>query len=191
MVKVRVPERTLKHYAERTLYVTPDDIRMYNPPEEVIQIAEAMVGGAIQFTEIAERLGWEVAKVRKALESPVAVAWACQESHKAISTRLGLVDAAVFRRALAGDVRAAKLLYERYGEMVQRVETISSKGPDYSKFSTEDLLAMLVHERRQVRDVDVIEVDDESKTGPKDTSETTTPSSGTEGAEESLPPGGA
>jgi hypothetical protein len=181
IVKVRVPERTIRDITERTLFVTPDDIRVYRPNEDVQALAGAMVSGAIMYQEMADRLGWPLTKVRKAFEDPVAIAWACQESHKAISTRLGQVDAAVFRRALAGDVRAAKLLYERYGEMVQRVETISSKGPDYSKFSTEDLLSILVHERRQVRDVEAEVVDEQSRSDETATSEGVVDTPGTEG----------
>jgi len=110
----------LSRIATRALEASPDDIRTYAPTELDLRIAEAMLGGAMLMKDIAEEIGVGPATVSKTLKNPTAAAWISNQVHKMISTRLGHVDAAMMSRALSGNVQAAKLLYERFGEIVHR-----------------------------------------------------------------------
>jgi hypothetical protein len=91
----------------------------------MVQVAEALLEGAVTYKEIAEHVGCSPQTVGSAMREPVACAWAFKQVHRAISQRLGAIDAAMLKRALTGDVNAAKLLYSRYGQMVERHQSVN------------------------------------------------------------------
>jgi hypothetical protein len=106
----------LARIAERGMVVREADIRSYLPGEQDLLIAEAMLGGALTFAEIAESIGRAPATVSEALKCPILCAWVSRAVHQQIHTRLGMLDAAMYRRALGGDVRAYEALMKRYGQ---------------------------------------------------------------------------
>ena len=108
----------ISRIAERGLAVSEDQIRAYAPSELEVRIAEAMLAGAATFKEIADDCKSHEATVSARMRDSVACAWVARHIHQQISHRLGLIDAAMMRRALAGDTRAAELLYKRYGKDV-------------------------------------------------------------------------
>jgi hypothetical protein len=136
--------------------VDPGELRSYRPAELDVYIAEAMLTGATSFKEIAaniseacgETVGAQV--VSKRLRDPLPCAWACQQVHRSIGHRLGMIDAAMVRRAMGGDVRAADLIYKRYGKMANVNINISAQGPgiDYEQLSDEQLERIAKHKGR-------------------------------------------
>jgi len=148
--KRRAPKRALSpaltRIAQRALTCTAEDIRVYAPSELDLQIAEAMLGGAFTFKDVASTIGVAPATVSNALKDPVTCGFISKQVHEMIHLRLGTIDAAMFNRACGGDVRAAQLVFKRYGEMIDLREThviTSNTGFDPSKMSDEDLNAIL------------------------------------------------
>jgi len=134
----------LKRIAERGLDVSDMEIRTFAPRKVDMEIVQAMLEGAITYKEIAESTGNCPAMISQALKDPIACAWASQTTHKLIGTRLGQIDAAMHRRAVGGDVPAAKLMYDRYDHSFQRHLVGHVVLPwDPSKLSNSDLDAFL------------------------------------------------
>lgn len=139
----------LRRIEERRLRVGEEELRAYRPTERVVEIAEAMVGGALQGQEIAKVLDVHPSQVSRALADPVAAAWISKTLQELVSQRIGQVDAAMFTRAVAGDTRAAKLFFDRYAPMVQKHQHVIAHGEiDFSQLSDEDLDAMVMAETR-------------------------------------------
>lgn len=122
MPKKKKPKRNsrvspaLARIAERGMTVQEADVRGFVPGEADLLIAEAMLSGALTFTEIAEETEMAQSTVSTRLKDPVLCAWVARAVHQQIHTRLGMLDAAMFRRALAGNVRAYEALMKRYGQ---------------------------------------------------------------------------
>lgn len=133
----------LASVAKRSVVAEPEEIASYRPREIDVSICESMLAGAGTFTEIAEASACSPGLVSQALRDPVACGWISQQVHRAIHTRLGLVDAAVYRRAVAGDIRAADLLYRRWGGIVDRSISLHLDGKDLAKMSDADLEAII------------------------------------------------
>jgi hypothetical protein len=134
----------LSKIAERALTATPEQIRAYIPTEMTMQIAEAMLGGEITYGDIARSVGVCSDTIGKAMKDPVACAWISEKVHQAISTRLGLIDAALMNRAVAGDVRAAELIFKRYDKLVSRSMNLNLSGAvNFDKMSDDDLARIL------------------------------------------------
>lgn len=130
----------LTRVAERALSADERDIRTFAPTEMHLAIAEAMLGGAVLFDEIAKSVGVSPACISGHLRDPLVCAWISKNVHSQVRHRLGMVDAAMLRRAIGGDVRAADLLYRRYREMVSRSEHVHRRIDfDPSQLSDADL----------------------------------------------------
>lgn len=114
----------LSRIAERSLIATPEEVRTYQPTELDLKIAEAMLSGLVLFQEIAAEVGVSPPTVSTRLKDPVACAWISRAVHQSIQHRLGLVDAAMMQRAVTGNVQAARLLYDRFHQMVHRSEAV-------------------------------------------------------------------
>jgi hypothetical protein len=119
--------------------VDPGELRSYRPAELDVYIAEAMLTGATSFKEIAaniseacgETVGAQV--VSKRLRDPLPCAWACQQVHRSIGHRLGMIE-----------------IYKRYGKMANVNINISAQGPgiDYEQLSDEQLERIAKHKGR-------------------------------------------
>jgi hypothetical protein len=139
---------TLTKLAQRSLDVDDDEIRTYAPTEMDLQMAEAMISGCITFTQIAEQIGADPSTVSRAMRHPVRCGWLSSQLQRIVAKRIGLVDAALVARALSGDVRAIKLYYERFGELVHRSHITTTRLDfDPSKLSDEDLDIIIRSER--------------------------------------------
>lgn len=153
----------LMSLAQRALTVTPRDIDVYVPRELDLKIAEAMLAGAITFKAIGEVLDLDPQAIGKYLRDPLVCAWISRTVHGHVHERLGMVDAAMLNAALSGKVAAAKLLYERYGEMVQRslnVHVNGSKGLDFRKFEDADLDALIRDANKNAGIIDIERAED-------------------------------
>jgi len=133
----------LSRIAERGMTVTEEEIRTYTPGETDLAVAEAMLGGALTFQEIAESIGRSPALVSDKLKCPVLCAWVSRAVHQQISHRLGMIDAAMYRRALGGDVRAADLLYKRYGAAADIKVNVNVGAENFDLMSDTALDALL------------------------------------------------
>lgn len=137
----------LSRIAERAVSATADQIRAYAPREIDIRIAEELLSGqlpAISYKAIAEALDVSAQYVSSVLKDPVACGWIFRAVNSEIRHRLGMVDAAVFMRAAAGDIRAASLLYKRYGEIVDRSQHVHAVGVfDVAQLPDSDLDALI------------------------------------------------
>lgn len=152
---------SLARVATRALAVDPEELRSYQPSELDVYIAEALLTGSTTYKEIAADItaacGETVSApvVGRRLRDPLACAWACRAVHNAIHHRLGMIDAAMVRRAMAGDVRAADLIYKRYGKMASINISVNAQAGeiDLTKLSDEQLSRLAAHEGRRVIDV--------------------------------------
>lgn len=90
-------------------------IENYRPRKFDYQIAEALLSGAVSGPEIAMHLGLaEPDAVWAALREPVRAAWISRQLTHHFQHRLAFVDAALFKKAIAGNVNAIKLYLQRH-----------------------------------------------------------------------------
>lgn len=145
----------LTRVANRALTVDPAELRAFRPTELDMYLAEAMLTGAVSFKELAENISEACgepltpATVSKRMRDPLTCAWVCQQVHRSIGHRLGMIDAAMVRRAIAGDTRAADLMYKRYGKMASvNINIAANVGPgiDYDQLTMEQLEKIARHE---------------------------------------------
>lgn len=129
----------LARLAEAALHVDADSVRSHEPRSIDIDIAQALLQGAVSQVEIAEMIDCGTEKVRKALRNPVAFAWVCQQVSKLIYTRIGLVDAALLRKACSGDPRAIEIYYKRFGKLADIKIVAHGALGDLSQYSDADL----------------------------------------------------
>lgn len=124
---------------EKVSTVTAREVAAYLPRYVDLAIAEALTLGATTPQEIQQLAGVQVSHVREALLDPIAAAWISAQVAAQIQHRTGLVDAALFSRALTGDTAAMRLFFERFKQHTSRTEVVHSKGMDYARLSDEDL----------------------------------------------------
>jgi hypothetical protein len=144
-----------KHVAERTLSTTDYEVQTYLPSQEDLKIAEAMLAGQVTREEIASATGLEKEAVTTALKNPTACAWISRRVHENIAHRLGMVDAAMMRRAMAGDVAAARLILDRYSQLTSKSMhlNISASTQDLERMADEDLLALVKSSKPELETV--------------------------------------
>ena len=155
----------LAKIAQRALHVDLEHLRAYQPREIDMQIAEAMLAGHCSFKAIAEATELSAATIGRTMQDPMVCAWVSRAVHNQIQHRLGLVDASMMQRACAGDVRAARLLYDRYGKMVNRSLNVNVQAggiaADIHKRSDEELIKLA----KSAKPTDYEEVPDDSNGG--------------------------
>ncbi len=149
----RIASPGLHLIAERALNVTHEDIREYLPREIDLQVVQAMLGGAINYSEIGEMVHRSPQTVSKALRDPIACAWISNKVHQLVHTRIGLVDAAMLRAALSGNVRAAEVIYKRFGKLVSHSIVVHGTLGDLSKYTDADLEAQISSELKRHPDL--------------------------------------
>jgi hypothetical protein len=143
------------------LEVDPREVDRFVPRELEVQIAEAFLAGYVTYRGIAKMLDCSESHVKSVLKNPTMCAWISQTVHRNIQHRLGLVDAAMLQRAMCGDVRAADLLYKRYGKMANVNLNLNANvsGTDFSKMNDEDLAAMVKAAQKEDQRTRTIDVD--------------------------------
>lgn len=140
------------------MHVSEEEIRTFQPGASEQEIAEAMLAGALTFQEIADAIGKSPPWVSERLKDPLLCAWASRMVHQHISNRIGMIDSAMFRRAIAGDVRAADLLYKRYGAAADiKLNVNVGAGDNLDLMSDRALDALLARARIRGEVIDVTE----------------------------------
>jgi len=122
----------------------------YAPKTEDWLILAAVLAGSIGTHEIAEVAGMQAGDVKARLLDPAFARWLAERVELELPSRLGLVDLAVYARALkSGDVARARYLAERFGKL-RRQPT----NPHYhlhlnlDKLSEEQLVRLVEEKRR-------------------------------------------
>jgi hypothetical protein len=159
----------LMQIATKALVVSPRDVDVYAPRELDLRIAEAMLAGAITYKAIGEILEESPPAIARYMRDPLVCAWISRTVHGHVQHRLGMVDAAMLNRAMAGSTSAAKLLYERYGQMVQRSVNINigGKGVDFSKFEDADLDAFIKDANKNAGIIEIAGGEDQAPSGDR------------------------
>ncbi len=171
--KGRKLSSALNRIQQRSLEVTADDLHLYEPRDIDCEMVQAMLGGAINFKEIAEIINRAETTVSNALRDAVACAWIAKKVNALVHTRIGLVDAAILRKALSGDVRAAECIYKRFGAMVNKSIVLTGDLGDLSRFTDADLEAITASELKRHPDLTgALSPSDRSPTPPEEPSET-------------------
>lgn len=99
-----------------------------------------MLAGALSFQDIAAEVGVSAHTIGAAMRNPVRCGWINMQIHQMVAHRLGAVDAAMINRAISGDVRAADLVYKRFGQIVKRMEITTHRSDfDPTKLTDEQL----------------------------------------------------
>lgn len=139
--KKTTPGPALVKAWKEALHVTEAEKRQFIPTELTIQVGEAILGGATSPSEIAAAATVSEPRIRSVLSDPVAMAWVSQQIYELFRHRAGIIDAALYVRAAAGDIAAIKLFYERMGQLNQdkTVHHVVSGGIDISGLEIEDL----------------------------------------------------
>lgn len=144
----------LTKVADRTLSVDPRDIEAYVPTELDVRIAEAMLAGNITFKDIAEQVQVAAPTISKRMKDPLICAWVSRQVQRNIAHRLGMIDTAMFNRAVGGDVRAADLLYKRFDQVTKRSLHLHVRaGMDFEKLSDDDLEALVKSTQKQEAEI--------------------------------------
>jgi len=137
------------------LSVDPDELSSYQPTKLDVAIAGRMLEGSTSMCRLAEDLGVHINKLRRYLLDPVRVAWINAKLGAFVSNRLSVVSAAMYNQAVNGNVQAARLLFEKYGQMINRTEVVHHRGMDLSKLSNDELDLMLKDKMRATEVIDV------------------------------------
>jgi hypothetical protein len=145
----------LARIAARGMQVSEEEIRTFNPGASEQAIAEAMLAGCLTFQEIAEAIGKSPPWVSERLRDPLLCAWASRMVHQLISHKIGMIDSAMFQRALGGDVRAADLLYKRYGAAADIKLNVNVGADNFDLMSDTALDALLARARIKGEVIDV------------------------------------
>lgn len=116
---------------------------------------------------MVEYTGLSTDQVREVLGTPVVMAWVSRQIYSHISHRLGLVDSALFARALRGEIGAIKLLYERLGRLSKDISVKHEySGSVNIKALTEADLFRLVQDKMRIIDVESTETPRNAISGP-------------------------
>lgn len=183
----------LARVAQRAMVATKSDIETYQATEDDVRIAEAMVAGHVTVKDITQFIhdadpGYVIANttVGKILRDPITCAWINQQVHKAIGQRLGQVDASMMNQAVGGNVPAARLLYDRYGEIMQRTlnMNVNASVDDLQGMTTEQIEELVRADANTLHlDMEVIDAETGTPENPNGNSQPG-PSEGERGGSE-------
>lgn len=113
----RPPTKYLRKILENALTVTPEEVDTFVWDNVDVTIAESILGGARTREKIADDIGISPQALRYRLKSPARCAWISQQLCRVVPQRLGQIYAAMYDKAIHGDVRAANLILERFDPM--------------------------------------------------------------------------
>jgi hypothetical protein len=133
--------------------VDPMEVAKFQPSEAVTKVGEAIASGLTHPRAIQTAAGLGPEAVQNVLNDPVAMIWISQRIEALFRYRAGLVDAALFMRAVAGDTTAIKLFYERMKIMDAGSKTLNvhySGGVDVRSLPTDDLKKIVADRARML-----------------------------------------
>jgi hypothetical protein len=102
---------------QRAQNVTDQDVASFIPTSDTILVGEAFLAGNVTVQSVADYVHCHTKEVNEVLSDPVAMAWISRQIHSHLAHRMALVDASLFQRAIAGEVAAIKLFYERHHKL--------------------------------------------------------------------------
>jgi hypothetical protein len=125
-------------------------VAAFQPTPDDIKVGEAISAGLVHVPSITAAAGIEKAAVMAVLNNPVAMLWISQRIEALFRYRAGLVDAALFMRAVGGDVTAIKLFFERHKIMSQEknVNLNVTGGIDVRGLPTDELRKIIADKAR-------------------------------------------
>jgi hypothetical protein len=141
----------------RGLSVTEREVQEFPFDHCDVLLAEALMAGCSTAADISRETEVQQSLVRERLTDPVRCAWLSRELAKAVEHRLGNVLAAVYARCMRnGDPNAAKLLLNRFGQLMERKQVQHQHlHLDYTALSNEELEKVIAdNERRLGRSTD-------------------------------------
>lgn len=103
----------------RAAEVTPQAVEGHIPTTATLQVGEALLSGKTSVRDIVDLTGLTEEEARGVLLDPTAMAWISRQVYYFFQHRAALVDATLYHRAMAGDIPAIKLFYERMRMLVQ------------------------------------------------------------------------
>lgn len=133
--------------------VDPMEVARFQPTEAVTRVGEAIASGLTNPRAIQTAAGLGPEAVQGVLNDPVAMIWISQRIEALFKYRAGLVDAALFMRAIAGDTTAIKLFYERMKIMDAGSKTLNvhySGGVDVRSLPTDELRKIVMDKARML-----------------------------------------
>jgi len=125
----------------KSFHVAPEDLAKFVPTDADMKIGEAIAAGVTAPSGLVTATGLEKEAVTATLNNPVAMLWISQRLEALFKFRAGLVDAALFMRAMAGDVAAIKLFFERHRLLTDQktLNVVYSGGVDVRALPTDEL----------------------------------------------------
>lgn len=133
--------------------VDPMEVAKFQPTEAVTKVGEAIASGLTNPRAIQTAAGLGPEAVQNVLNDPVAMIWISQRIEALFRYRAGLVDAALFMRAVAGDTTAIKLFYERMKIMEAGNKTLNvvySGGVDVRSLPVDELKRIVADKARML-----------------------------------------
>lgn len=136
----------------------------YQPTSDDTLICEALLAGATTPTQLAQYTGLPLPTLRTLLSSPQTMSWVSSKIRDLLALSVGVVDAALFQQASAGNIAATRLFFERHRYLQASPHT--TVNIDLRKLPTEDLVALVADRKNRVADalpVDAVVSDAEPK----------------------------
>lgn len=132
--------------------VDPVAVAAYTPSEPDMAVGLALLGGARLIDELVTATKLTREEVDAVLCSPVRMAWISSQVYTHFQQRAAMVDTALYSRAVAGDVGAIRLFYERMGKMTtdRKVAVTVSGGINVSALSDGDLRKLIADGNAQL-----------------------------------------
>ncbi len=124
---------------QRATQVDEREVQAHIPTTSEIKVAEALVNTAGSLQSICDHTGLQPGTVRGVLADPTAVAWISRQIAAQVQNRLGLIDAALFRSASAGNIAAIRLFYERFDKLARIAGGVSITQVNYGAMPDDDL----------------------------------------------------
>lgn len=159
MPRAYVPSRAVRRWLESGLSVSPEQLEKFQPDTSDVAIARVMQEGALSVETIVTRLAeneimpdLEAKEIRRRLAEPVRAAWLNRQVLEALPHKTAQVYFELLRRALAGQVDAARLFLTRFDRAYRpttRREVVSA-GLDVKVLSDNDLLRQLTSKIREL-----------------------------------------
>lgn len=142
--RAKALSKTLQKAWESAINVTPRDVAAYQPSHADIAVAEALTLGNTSLDDLTKQTSLKRERVREILSSPVSMAWISEQCERLFKLRKGIVDAALYTRAVQGDIAAMKLYYERTEILAkQPVNQINIGEINYEACTDDDLIKIL------------------------------------------------
>lgn len=139
----------IRRSMEKAFFIDPVELAKFVPSPEVLKVGEAICAGLTNVHAIRQAASLDEATVLGVVNDPVAMLWISQRIEALFRCRAGIVDAALYMRAVAGDIGAIKLFFERHKMMGEKtVNVVHSGGVDVRAIPTDELAKIVADKAR-------------------------------------------